>query len=284
LITHFRLTFAQKSLSQLLLPINSRPEVPVEYVDPQGAALNLDAIKLNMQIRSEARRVNDNYQQGTSLIVSKLAGNPMTDVITYINSNHTPRVIFNLVVARLQLNYNQNGDSTILLLIRKVETCPPVATYDESELFFALIAEIDVDLTSINPARAFTESQKRTFCFQKLGSLFNTLVEKIEEDPALPMTFAQISQSVIRMQELARIRGSGVSLTSHSSPSTVQHADMPHDISGDGSSNSLVNSSVAQGGAVCKNCGAGHYLRECLTMCTSCAPTARPHHPFDCPV
>jgi hypothetical protein len=279
-------SFAMKNLYSMLEPLAiNRPQLPQLYTPPVGVVLTFDQQRYNAQIRAERTKIIGMYTMATSLIMSKLKGAPRTDCSQFlINRTANPLDTYDEVRNALYSNYGQNTDVAIMELRRRVETCPRVLTHEEAALFIALIGAVNHDLQVLDPARILSEPERRTTCIQKLGPLFESIVEKIEGDPMSqipPLTWAQISKMLRQRRELARIRTTAVydsSLPSRPTPSSVTQAG---DTSIEGATDSLVQNASGQ---FCNNCGSSaHYIRDCDTFCKMCSGNSqRRHHPNDC--
>ena len=284
LFNYYQLEFGSKSISSLLLPPDQRPVLPDLLVPQDAFQLDMEGMKYNATLRIERRKITAMYEVGLTTLVAKLRGPPATAVTTIVRSNDPPLTKFNAVLALLNDTYNQDSDTTYLELYRILDCCPFVETHEEAELFISLITETAIDLATLGPQRELSETVKRTFCVQKLGTLFYPLVDRMEGAGGAeePMTFDQICQALTKMQELSRIRNTSF-VKSLSPLATRPHSLLPpDDMSSLGASNSLVNQATS--GRACKNCASlDHLIRVCTQMCTLCKNPERPHHPMDCP-
>ena len=286
--------FATKGIGDLLLPEVDRPIIPDKYVPavvnenpPPGqplifVPLTAEQRQFNLKVDEALQKRRNQYQQGLSIVLSKLGTRPRSLVSHHVRAQIAAVEKFNNIMTTLQDNYGQNSDVTVMEMERVLDLCPMVNTYDEAELLMALITDIGMDMNSLGQDRVLSESNRRILCLKKLGPHFKELVRRVEGNSTNnALTFAQVCTEITRLRDIDRVCETAVVRA----PAESEFMD---DTSNNGASSSLVNVSTVFNGnrkGACLNCGrTNHYIRECLAMCARCPGKGyHPHSVWDCP-
>jgi hypothetical protein len=174
--------------------------------------------------------------------------------------------LFEDTMTYLHITYGGDSDITYVEIQRPLDTCPKVKTIPEADLFVTLVSETDLDLGTLGSHRSLKEPYKCSLCLQKMGDLFNPLLQQISGGGPTnlpPWTFAQMTVAIYQMKGMARIRATNVT------------ADTPfQDASLMGVSSSLVKRTVKEEDGHKED---GHMLRDCDKCCMLCG-TKRDHH------
>lgn len=264
----------------------SRPRNHASEYGTETVPLTADELKYNLSIEYQRVKMSTQYEQGLSIIHSKLGPIPGSLVGKFMRNQDSAFMNFEATMRTLKERYERESDVTYAELYNLLDSCPMVNTFEEADLFISLMESTDLDLADVAPGHALTEFQKRAFVLQKFGPMFTNIVESMQgiHEDTEPWTFAKISKAVFNKKDMDRLRHAKGCLSSETSSSSSS-SEM------DGAAPSLISAAAgsspsATGRQGCKNCGkADHFVRNCDTMCKLCAnpSSPHPHHPMDCP-
>jgi hypothetical protein len=138
----------------------------------------LDQQKYNLAVSVEDGRRNEQYMNAVAIITNKVSG-IVSSELQALAEDLYGMALFEATMTYLNTTYGGDSDITYVEIQRPLETCPKVKTIPEADLFVTLVSETDLDLGTLGSHRSLKEPYKRSLCLQKMGDLFNPLLQQI---------------------------------------------------------------------------------------------------------